>query len=424
MKKIISVILILTLCLGLWACSGGDAPSQQNTEPEVTIDPNAEPEIVIDPDSVKQNPLDTNSEQTVCYFRTVEGTNCGVPGVVSVEYLDANENVLHTFSPQLPGGTMSAGGNAAGKTRVTERAGNRVISYIIDTETGKLLYCEHSEVNDKEYTCNRIDLYSNNGQFAVSVEVTNEGHSLLPTFYFDQQENLCFVIDELFNSYEMDDGNFHMYYGRTLYYVNQNLVVEILGEPVTSLTAQWNIIQHRKVEVKNGHGNVIAVYEANSENSCVDAGFNSDDNMISVREKFFDDRNIRQESFDLTTGTKLSSETNTYNEDGILVCEETTRWTQEGVTSYHCVTTYDASGKQTGDEIEFRGGKVITTNHATYSALYIKAEFYDTTGTLKKTVEPVDGSICFTLTHYREDQFLITFYDNDGNEIDYDSYRP
>ena len=86
MKKIISAILLLTLCLSLWACSGGVAPNRQDTtepnvttEPKVTIDPNAEPEIVVDAASVKQEPLDTPSERPVRSFRSTEGTNCGVP---------------------------------------------------------------------------------------------------------------------------------------------------------------------------------------------------------------------------------------------------------------------------------------------------------------------------------------------------------
>ena len=325
MKKIISAILMLTLCLSLCACSFVVIPDRQNdqiTEPKVTIDPNAEPEIVTDAASVKQEPLDTGSEQPVCYFRSTEGTNCGIPGIVFVEYLDANENVLHTFSPQLPGGTLSAGGFAGGKTYVTERIDQRSISYEIDTETGKLLSCEHFEVNDRDYRCTRIDLYDNDGQVAVSVESSIEGRILRVQHFVDQQRNDWAIIYEGFEVYETAT----VYTDRTLYYKNLNMVAEISGDPMIGLDDGMMFAENRKVEIKNGCGELLGIYEASGENSLVGAGVGIESGMVYVEEQRFDHHYILREQINPTTGAIVSRETFDYSEDGTLIQEETTRW--------------------------------------------------------------------------------------------------
>ena len=424
MKKTISAILILTLCLSLWACSGDIVPNQQNTEPKVTIDPNAEPEIVMNPESVKQEPLDTFSEQPVCYFRTTEGTNCGVPGIVSVEYLDANENVLHTFTPQLPGGTLSAGGFAGGETHVTESVDNRGLSYAIDTETGKLLSCEHFEGNGRDSRCTRIDLYDDDGQVAASVEVSKEGNDLRVDHTVDQRGNSWSILYDQFYVYETGNGIASAYSVRTLYFKNQELVAEILGDPVTGLNDGMMFAIDRKVEIKNGRGEVIGIYEASGENSLVGAGVPIDSGTVSVEEQRFDHRYILREEIDPVTGAKVSKETFDYSEDGTLIQEETTRWTGEDIVSYHCIRKYDPSGTLISEETEFWGGKVVTTFDATYSAIYSKAEFYDAEGVLQKTVEPVDGSVGFILLFGEEDRCVIEFYDKDRETVSYDSYRP
>ena len=422
MKKCICVMLMLALCLSLWACSGGGGPSEQPTEPKATIDPNAKPEIVTDPASVKQEPLDTRSEKPVCYFRTTEGTNCGVAGVVSVDYLDANEKVLHTFTPQLPGGTLSAGGFAGGETYVTERVDNRGISYAIDTETGKLLYCYYFEVNGRESIRSWIDLYDNNGQVATRVEVSKEGNTLYVDHTYDQWGNSWSILYDQFYVYETGSNVATVYADRTLYYKNQKLVAEIVGDPVTGLDDGMMFAIDRKVEIRNGRGEVIGVYEPSGENSLVGAGVSTGSDVVFVEEQRFDHKYLLREQIDPATGKKLSRETFDYSEDGTLIQSETTRWTEEGVVSYHCVTTYDASGNQIDQEIECWGGKVELTPHTTYTGLYTKAEFYDAEGVLQETVELVDGSIGFILRFGEEDRCVIVYYDKDGNDIQYASY--
>jgi hypothetical protein len=355
----------------------------------------------------------------VCYFRSTEGTNCGVAGIVAVEYLDASEKVLYTFSPQLPGGTFSAGGYFGGKTSVTERAGNRGISYTIDTATDKLLSCEHFEVNSREYVCTRIDLYADDGQFAATVEVSKEGNSLYVDHTVDQWGNHLDFIDEHITDYETVTNDSE----RTLCYFNLNLVAEIIREPVIEVSTGMLAHGSRKLEIKNSSGEIIGTYETSGPDSLLFARV-IDPNFVFVDEIRMDFNYILSEKLDSSTGYKFSQEANAYSENGTLIREETTHWTKEGVTSYHHIINHDAAGNKISEEIEFWGAKVVTTFDTTYNGIYSKAEFYNAEGVLQKTVEPVDGSVGFLLDFSKEDHCLVEFYDKNGETVSYDAYWP
>ena len=102
MKRIQTMIAISLLCMFMTACATG-TPSGK---PVKDIDPYSEPIIVMNEEEVeRQNRYDSEGNH-VGYYQFSCGTNCDVYGIVLVEYLDLNGNVLKAYSPQFAGCTM------------------------------------------------------------------------------------------------------------------------------------------------------------------------------------------------------------------------------------------------------------------------------------------------------------------------------
>ena len=405
MKKIISAILILTLCLSLWACSGGVAPDQQNTEPKVTIDPNAEPEIVLDEASTKQDPLSDTSNQVVGYLRYTEGTNCGVVGTVRIEYLDATENVVQTFSPQLPGGTLTWRASTWNGTfskeveYVVEKNGHTTVTWTIEPNTnGRPLLCDYLEGTGKDRCCTRIDVYNSDGQVATRVKVSKEGNSLHFDPSFKPENTDWSNIVETFTIWETDSNPISYTVRQCLLDGSKNLVLEIISDPVIGPYDPLMMADSRKIEIRDHVGKTQTVYEASGEDTRIGARYIYNTGMLYVEEE-------------------------SLNHD-LLLREE--RIPGTATVAYREVKTYDEAGNCLSTEYVFWNGKVLTTP-SDQEDLFTKVEFYNANGELAKTVELIENSAYIHLgfgTYWLNgnETCEITFFSKTGEKIGRDSF--
>ena len=405
MKKTISAILLLTLCLSLCACSFVVIPNrqnEQNTEPEVTIDPNAEPEIVLDAASTYQEPLSDIFGQVIGSLRYTEGTNCGVKGTVQIEYLDTNGNVVQTFSPQLPGGTLTWWGASWSGTmnreteQVYEKNGHARVSWHIAPYTnGRILLYEYIEGTGGDSRCTRIDLYKHDGQLASSLEVSKESNYLHIDFPIPDWTQ----ITEKSIIPETGSGDPRIYTVRQwIFDYNYNLAVEIIGDPAILQYDPRRMTHDRKTEIRNYAGNTQMVYEASGENTLVGASFDWGEGYLYIYEE-------------------------TLNHD-LLLMEK--RIPRSNAVAYREAHTYDESGNRLSTEYVFWNGKVLTTP-SDKEDLFTKVEFYSAFGDLKKTVELIENSayihLNFNYGSVDGNRICeITFLSKTGEELGRDRY--
>ena len=395
MKKISYIVLLLTLCLGLCACFNGIVPGLQNTEPTVTVDPNAEPEIVIDKKAINQEELSNASGQVIGYCRYTEGTNCGIPGIVLIEYLDVNGNVVQSFSPQLPGGTFSRHGDATYEY-VQEKSDHGRIRYdIAPCTNGKLLESSCEVGAGMRARCTWINQYNRDGQLAFRFEASREDTSLEN---FPSQNGWKYI-RETVTVRETDSGNSMSYPIHEWYFDNHaNLVAEIIQDPVIEPYDPYMIGYCSKVEIRDLAADTLYVYEASREDARLGAQYSDYDNRLIISEQLQDHTILMHEERFLGTTTIAFREAHTYDEAGNYLSSEYVFW----------------------------NGTVLTTSNGTKDE-FTKLEFYSPYGSLARTVELIEGStymrLNFNYGSVSGDEIChITFFNEAGEEVGYDEF--
>ena len=393
------ILFLLILCLCLSACNKGlGSGIDPVTEPKV--DPNAEPEIVLDVASAKVEKSIGTGNRPAGYFRYTEGTNCGVAGVVLMEYLDLQENVVYSFSPKLPGGTLTLDEWCAfgmDYTAIREQNDYGAIDYYIEPgPNGRILYIEYSEGKLYKRRCTRVEIYGEDGQVVNSVELSQEGNDLEVYKEIDEYGRVCYSVNELIHLYITNYGASTTFTKRTcIFDFRGKLILEIVGDPRTDLD---DALMHGidfKVEIKNEDAEVIRVYEPSGPNSLVGAHYLAETGLLTALEQTLDHKTLMEEWYNPITKTVI----------------------------YRHRSNYDEAGNLVGEEIIFWDGKVVTTESA-FEGYYTKVEFYDKAGELKKTVEPIEGSVYISLDFRERARCIIVFRDKNGADVGADVYYP
>ena len=120
MKKLTVLILIVAVALIMTACPKQGVPSGG---PESNVDANAPAQIVLDETRVEKGNCYGEDGSHIGYYRITYGTNCGNEGVMRIEFLDLNDEVLNTYEPTYAGSSLDygqLGGTTHGQYEITD----------------------------------------------------------------------------------------------------------------------------------------------------------------------------------------------------------------------------------------------------------------------------------------------------------------
>lgn len=214
------MILTLILYTSLTACAVMGPGKYQGED----IDPLSEPVIVLDEESVERKERYDSSGNHVGYYQFTSGTNCEVEGLVLIEYLDLEGNVLKSYSPQFAGCIMNYSVSEA-------HAQWNEIYFIGEANYNWKTHVDYEIV---PFTCgnpkmvmytvkgmsNQIDLYGADGKIATSIKTLKERNSLEIFEWVGE----CMSVWEIYS-----DETYHAYAERELLFdTNRNLLCEVL----------------------------------------------------------------------------------------------------------------------------------------------------------------------------------------------------
>lgn len=401
MKKFMILCLVLLHCFLLGACGGtaglsgpqnvggqagtGKTPGTANGSVSY-----AEPEIVIHEDEVEWEELRDVDNRLWGYVKHIYGTNNQKEGVVLMELYDRNKNLLHSFSPKLPGGTMGLG--IAGDVIFISDwndYGSTDYSFNISDLSHPLAYSEY-----RNGATTRLDLYGNDGQVVRTLAPSDPVNKLDWQVY----DNGVFMVDEHYSvslggGWALTTPVRKMYYTEAGDLLLENwYTIEMIGEDDFMIT---------RIESKDEAGNVLAVYDRTAENCTLHEYYNPDRNIFWVQEECgntgilfsWDPKLYFQEYRDLQTKENILSVRHIYQGD---------QFDHTEMTAY--------------------GGKVEVVDCSS-AGNYSKLEFYDPDGNLQATFEAPEKRGWMTVTATVKG-LRIEFYDAAGANVSTELYHP
>lgn len=378
MKRIIFVAFAVFLLLSLTAC-GISTPQDETTAPT-----KGNENIVPDPNDVKQYERYNDNGEHVGYMRFTYGTNDGVYGMILMEFLDLDGNVLNAYSPKLPGHQLSEDGNMFQEYDSNWSWGdppttNRYLTH--RNSDGEL--AAYIEVRQGQTT--KCELYDREGNVIASLQPLdpkNELHVLISPSDEKYQSPEYFEIQEFYpvGEYFCD--------ARRVYYKTNG---EFIGDLRYTYDNDQDALNFNpaRVEIVDQNGKVVRTFNRTKENSGPSASYSSESNLIFVGE-----------------GRR---------EDGAFWSEYLSAGTYKTVFKIRVV--YE-NGAYSHTEIERNGGKIELTNDSIEGA-FTKMEIYDAQGNLIKTVEPPEGG--FLTIGWRENKgtcdILVGVYDAQSERV-------
>lgn len=421
MKKIIALILLLTLCASITACnaetgmgdllqsagewldSAGDLfdfadPSNEPTG--LTVDPNAEAVIVFDENDVKQEPHGDENGNLAGYIRYTGGTNCGNAGTMLIEFLDLDGNVLNSYSPTFAGSVMQCvtGGDENDFYEIICLAESDGNFGSPEFNTGNVYeLIEHSGGKPRVYQerregiYTRCDLYGTDGQVVASVTPNNPECEI--DFYEFQDD--CFTLREGYYIYEDDYVPFFNCERWLHYDLNGTLICEINPSYSGAVykEACWLWKEINRCEVRNASGAVLHTYEPSSADHSLKVYYNGYAKMVYAKEV----------------------DSGSVNNDGAVFYVEEYFDPILDLVAYREEYTYEDDGS-VSKEVTACGGKVVMTE-GPKDCTYVKLEFYDAQGTLQQTVEADEGGY-MTIEWSMYGQLVsMECYDKNGDKI-------
>ncbi len=426
MKKIIALIILLTLCASITACnaetgmgdllqsagewldSAGDLfdfadPADEQTG--LTVDPNAEAVIILNENDVTQEPRGDEEGNIVGYVRSTGGTNCGNAGTMLIEFLDLDGNVLNSYSPTFAGSVLEyirvENGDDLFEIQILAETDGNLGSPSFIGNVYELV--EHSGGKPRVYKerrggiYTRCDLYGTDGQVVASVTPENpECEITFDSFQYD-----CFTLREGYDIYEDDHIPFFNC-ERLLYYdLDGTLICEINPSYSDAVytEASWLWKEINYCEVRDTSGAVVHTYEPLSADHSLQVYYNSYAKMVYAKE------------FDSGSA---------HNDGAVFYVEEYFDPILD-LVAYREEYTYEDDGS-VSKEVTVCGGKVVMTE-GPKDCTYVKLEFYDAQGTLQQTVEADEGGY-MTIEWSMYGQLVsMERYDKNGNKIvKYSSY--
>lgn len=389
MKRTVLLILVLSLCLTMAACmkmegTPGSSGGNGNGDGQTVIDPCGEPEIVLDNNDVEQEDRYDATGKAVGSFRYTSGTNCGVYGVVRIEWLDLNGNVLHSISPQLAGGTLGAGSFGQQRFEITTvwettDAGANIEYILIPYSCGKLQTKIVGNNGGTEY----LEMYNRDGYLCRTVSPVTPGNRL-EIEYFDN--NYCQITERCI----VEDT---LYAQRKMYLRASGSLLADLWLTNDYEMDNWfsKLVQ---VQVKDANGNLLKTYTHSAEDTVFDVQFDSNGEVLRVWE-YRDRLTLLEECYDQKNDTVVFRMQHFYTGD-----------------------------EYSHTEMVIHDGQVVLTP-SEYKGYYKKVEFYDAQGVLQKTAEATEQKpyICLSWDQY-DRECEIMWIDTEGNNLGYDVYKP
>lgn len=372
--------------MSLTACAT-DTPNENQGE---KIDPYAEPVIVIDEESVERKERYDSEGKHVGYYQFISGTNCEVAGIIRIEYLDLEGNVLKSYSPQFAGCTMDY------SVREEHVKWNEITVIVeanynwethVDYEIAPFTNGNPELVTyTVNKTTNQIDVYGADAEVATSIKTLDEKNSLdIFTWAGDCMSVWEYYTDENYRSYQVRE---------VLFDSNRNLLCEVLL--TSELPEGKNNVITTRLEIKDSQGQSKRVYEQSVEGATFSIGGNDDGTQLDIYEE-------------LETGKRIWHEVYDPRKDEVIFKEK---------------LIYDTNGNYVHRELEVFGGKVVTTE-SQYPGYYVKAEFYDAQGDLRKMVDTTDTGEYFIVKWDKNNRdCVIEYYTEKGPTGDIDFYEP
>ena len=387
MKKALTSIAILLLFLSVTSC-GMSMSGTPNENLGENIDPNSDPVIVVDTENVERKERYDSSGKHVGYYRFTSGTNCDIYGIVLLEYLDLDGNVLKSFSPVFAGCTIDYVSDDGYSNQITticesSRSGSTSVEYTITPyPCGKV---EMAIYTVKGIT-NQIDIYGTDGESVFSIKPSRKGSSLAVRNWLED----ALLVWEFYS-----DEEYHSYTERELYFdSDKNLMCEVLLTPERRDGS--NNVVFTRLELKNSDGQTKRVYEQSITGTYFDIGSYGNGTQFLICEYSADDKHrILYEIYDSV-------------QDSVIYKEQ---------------VIHDNDGKYSHKDIEVGGGKVVITE-SEYTGFYAKLEFYDAQGNLRKTVETKAGEYIPLAWDKGYGGCKIEFYTEQGPTGEFDYYEP
>lgn len=366
MRRMCAALLAVLLCLNLNACVMMGTPNNNQTEPpKVEADFSAPAEIAFNESEKEEEAYYNDNGICIGYYRFTYGTNCGVEGLMRLEFLDMNRTVKNTYEPKVASTTLSYhrwGGNNITDIWESNYQGNNTSSnyYLVYPYSDGDPYAYMEQRNGATVRC---DLYGTDGAVVASLTPENPTRRLEVVHY----EANCFWVYESFFE-ELSNGS-HNCNARVLTYSLQGqLLCELVNDYV--INTEKNQPEVIRCQIKNSAGEVIRTYEQTAPGFELTVSYDPQQREIYATESVWLENPVSimrtfKEYVDISTGTVLYSEMYTYEgEDRVR-------------TDYTVL-----------------GGTLVATV-VENGNMYTKLEFYDAAGTLKKCVEAQEGQLLY-----------------------------
>lgn len=378
MKKAVLFMMAWLLCLCFVACSSETTPEN----------PEKNSHIVVDESTMRREERLDDQGNQIGYYTHTRGTNDGVYGIVRIEYLDMEGNVLHTIYPKTLGATLVSGSAGTHYYEITgiaeqDKDGNFILSYeLIPYTCGKLAWCQYYDNGNVV----AVEVYDQNQQVAARVEPSAAG------LYMDAKmtDTGCYIVRE--GHFESGAFRIERKYifdsnGRSichLYLTN----TPVPGAHYTHIT---------RIEVKKETGETIKVYELSEKGETFEEWYGDHRGIpLTVYETNAAGRVIMQEIFDPAENSVIFRESVTYNDSGVLI----------------------------GGEVEICGGKAVVTMSEVYHK-YEKIAFYDAAGVLQKTVDAGQNGGYLEIEWEHENyRCRVDLFDSLGKVVSSEIYKP
>lgn len=386
MKKLTAIFLILVLCASMTACVMMGTPGDGGGN-KVKVDPNAPAQILLDESSVRTESHYDEDGICIGYYRFTEGTNCGEQGLVRLEFLDLNRNVVNVYEPKMAGAILGYG--SRGSEAITEIWESDYKQ--TKTNSNSYLLYPYENGNPYVYTENRegvtvrCDLYDVRGNVVRSLTPEDPENQLK---VYQYQVN-CFSVAEQYYV-ELANGSHACIVRDLTYDMEGDLLCEIVN--TIEENTERMMMELTRAEVKNGAGQTLRIYERSLPDSELMVSYNPNDRMLNASEsKYIYEPTMGvlkafEEYFDVFTNTVLYRKEKTF----------------DGVTT-------------TSTKITLYGGELVTTKWD--GGGYCKLEIYDAAGVLKKTYEAPEGGILGFRWDALDRAIRVTVYDGQGNII-------
>ncbi len=388
MKKLTCIFLIIVLCASMTACVMMGTPGTQ--QPENEVDFNAPAQIVLD--ESEREDLRTEAfynEEGICigYYRFTNGTNCGVEGLMRLEFLDLNHTVRNTYEPTVAGATLGfvrQGSENITQIYESDYKGNNTSS------NSYLLYPysvgrPYTYIENRKGVTVRCDLYGVDGNVVRTLTPENPENRLT---VYEYQVNHFSVSEQYY--VELANGSHACTVRDLTYDMEGDLLCEIVN--TIEEDTERMMMELARAEVRNGVGQTLRIYERSSPDFELRVSYNPNDRMLNASEsKYIYEPTMGvmipfTEYFDVFTNTVL------YREEGI----------------------YEGNNLVSRKHVLY-GGELVTTKWD--GGGYCKLEIYDAAGALKKTYEAPEGGILGFSWDTMARAIRVTVYDGESNVI-------